>query len=112
MLRPTYAWKDIHVYFTEKFTVCDFVLSGESYLCFSDRWSDQKVFRELLTSVLRGPLKITRTELGCEPYMLGKVLRSSFQWFLRLMVLMLVEEDMLVLVLDGQIRESSANCLL
>ena len=102
MLRPTYAWKDIHVYFTEKFTVCDFVLSGESYLCFSDRWSDQKVFRELLTSVLRGPPKIARTELGCEPYMLGKVLRSSFQRFLRFTNPSSVEGDMLTLVSIGQ----------
>ena len=102
MLRPTYARKDIHVYFTEKFAVCDFVLFGESYLCFSVWWSSWKILRELLTSVLRGPPKLVQTELGYEPYMLGKVLRSGFQRFLQFANPSSVEGDMLTLVSIGQ----------
>ena len=90
----------------------DFDFYRGRYAHFSVQWSDQKSIRDLVSSILREPPNIARMELGCEPYILGKLLRSSFQQFLRLMVSMLVEEDMLVLVLDGQIRESSANCLL
>ena len=84
------------------FTAHGFDACRGRYACFSARWSDQRIFRELLTSVLRGPPKIARTELGCEPYMLGKLLRSSFQQFLRFANPSSVEGDMLTLVSIGQ----------
>lgn len=77
MVQTIYGWKDLRVYFLMHQMGCNYKFSKQSYLQFSHKVS---VLLDIDLSIFLGPPIPIPSELDDEPHLVGKVLKSNFQY--------------------------------